>query len=242
MKRQEYYPTRVAERPEWHLNFAAKIQIYGSTLGLTTAQVNQAVADNLLLAYAIGNWIVNVREFGPSGTAALTLLNDGAGSDPFEFPVYTAPTPPTLPAGVTVLPGALTRTFMLVKEMKAKPGYTPVIGLDMKVIGQEDTQGDNLFNDPNATPRIKVTAVPGATFDYAQIKFFKDGHEYVTIESRRGGGAWESLGLAAKSPFLDQRPLLVTGQAEIREYRAKFFDQGQSNGAWCDVAKVTVSP
>lgn len=243
MKRQEYYPNRVADRPEWHENLAAKITTHGPTLGLTTAQVNQAVADNLQLAYAVGNWLTTVREFGPACTAAVTLLSEGSGDDAFAFPLFEVPDAPTLPVGVTVTPGALNRTFLLIKEIKAKAAYTLVMGLDMGIVGAEDTQGgDSLFNNPTAAPRIKVTAVPGATFDYAQIKFFKDGHEHLTIESRRGGGGWESLGLAPKSPFLDKRPLLVADQAEVREIRAKFFDQGQSNGAWCDVAKVTVGP
>jgi NADPH-dependent 2,4-dienoyl-CoA reductase/sulfur reductase-like enzyme len=32
------------------------------------------------------------------------------------------------------------------------------------------------------------------------------------------------------------------GVAEVREYRAMFWDKGQPSGEWCDVAKITVSP
>ena len=62
------------------------------------------------------------------------------------------------------------------------------------------------------------------------------------IESRRGTGDWEFLTTSDKSPILDDRPLLAAGQAEVREYRARFWDQGKPNGAWCDVAKLTVGP
>ena len=91
-------------------------------------------------------------------------------------------------------------------------------------------------------PRIKVTVIQGLGFQNAEIKFYKDGHTGVWAESRRAGGEWEFLTTSDKSPILDDRPLLVAGQAEIREYRCRFWDNGKPNGAWSDVAKVTVSP
>ena len=41
---------------------------------------------------------------------------------------------------------------------------------------------------------------------------------------------------------LDERPLLVPGTPEVREYRMRFWDKGTPNGDWTDVVKVTVSP
>jgi hypothetical protein len=41
---------------------------------------------------------------------------------------------------------------------------------------------------------------------------------------------------------MDERPLLVAGQPEVREYRMRFWDKGTPNGDWTDVVKVTVSP
>ena len=76
----------------------------------------------------------------------------------------------------------------------------------------------------------------------AQLKFFKDGHTGIYAEVRINGGAWLFLANSDQSPILDDRPLLVPGQAEMREYRARFWDNGKPNGDWCDVAKVTISP
>ena len=70
MKRNKYYPERISARPEWHANLAAKLPIYGPTLGLTAQQIANAVADNLWLAYGLGEWKTNLYESGPSGTAA----------------------------------------------------------------------------------------------------------------------------------------------------------------------------
>ena len=91
-------------------------------------------------------------------------------------------------------------------------------------------------------PRIFLNAIPGQTFEYARVKFYKDGHEYVVLECRRGNGDWEELVQSNKSPYIDNRPLLVANQAEVLEYRARFWDNGAPSSGWCDVAKVTVGP
>jgi len=76
----------------------------------------------------------------------------------------------------------------------------------------------------------------------AQLKFFKDGHTGIYAEVRINGGAWLFLANSDQSPILDDRPLLVPGQAEVRQYRFRFFDDGQAHGAWSDTIKVTVGP
>lgn len=246
MRRNSYYPRRFAARPEWHLNYAAKLQQHATTLDLSTDEVDDAVADNLTLAYALGDWINRVREFGPACTAAIERLCSGTGGATFVFTTYSAATPPTLPAGAApVTAGALDRTFDLVQVIKRKAGYTEDIGLEMGIVGSEDTTlGSNSSGSGNgaaATPRIRVSAVQGAGQENARIKFFKDGHTGIWLECRRNG-TWETLGFTDSSPFIDSRPLLVAGQAEVREYRARFWDAGQPNGEWCDVAKVTIAP
>ena len=62
------------------------------------------------------------------------------------------------------------------------------------------------------------------------------------LRRRRGTGDWEFVAISMKSPYTDTRALLVPNQAEMREYRAMFWDNGQPNGEWCDVARITVSP
>lgn len=99
MKHNKFYPRSVAQRPEWHTNLAAKLLQYGPTLGLSTTQVNNGVADNLYLAYGLGDWINNVREFAPSCTAILKTLSTGTGGEAFVFTPYVAPALPTLPVG-----------------------------------------------------------------------------------------------------------------------------------------------
>jgi hypothetical protein len=219
MKRQPYYPKNLGDQPEWHTNFATKLPTHAAALPLTQPEEDAGVADNLIMGYGLGGWILAVREHSTACTASLETLSSGTGAANFAFPVFTPPAPPTLPAGITgVKPGALDRIFKLVKLIKTRPGYTPEIGLDLGIIGPELPPPPPPGEEP--PPRIQVKAVSGPNHQIGRVKFFKDGHEYVVIESRRAGGAWEQIAQSNKSPFLDERALLVAGQAEVREYRA----------------------
>ncbi len=115
MQRQPYYPRPMGDRSEWHTNQATKLPGYSSALGLTQAEEDNGVADNLVLAYGLGGYIVAVREHATAATSSLKTLNGGTGSADFVFPVIQLPPAPTLPGGITaVKPGALQRIFDLV--------------------------------------------------------------------------------------------------------------------------------
>jgi hypothetical protein len=239
--RDDFYPKLISEQADWHLNFAAKFPLYGALLGRSPLQINNAVADNLTLAYGLGEWRTSVREFGPAGTASLEDLRKGTGGDPFAFTTYTLPPPPTLPVGADpVLPGALDRTFGLIKGLKGEPGFTLAMGLDMGIVGSEAPPPPPPGEVP--PPVITVSAISGTENQYGRVKFVKNGHEYVIIECRINGGAYVELGMTNKSPFIDDRPLLVPGVAEIREYHARYYDDGAPSSDWCGPEKVTISP
>lgn len=235
MKRKYFYPADFFERPEWHSNLAAKLQLYAAALPLPAAEVNEGVADNLYLAYGLGVWINNVREYALSCTSLLDTLTRGTGGEPFVFSTCTATALPTLPVGITeVLPGALDRTFKLVQQIKTRPGYTEAIGLDMGIIGEEDTTEHSM-------PEFTLKTEQGMGCHCVKVRYKKFGHYAVAVYSKRGAGGWELLGISSDNPYEDERPLLVAGQPEVREYKLRFWDSGAENGDWTDVASTTVS-
>ncbi len=233
MKRQAYYPSRVEAQPEWLNNFADKLPTYAATLGIANARRDAAVADALWLAYVLGAWIPDVRAWSGSCTDAANEAQNGSGSSVLTLPVFTAP---ALPAGVVpVAPGALNRIFTLVKDIKNAAGFTEAIGSDLRVIGTADTT-------ENPVPRFTLLVEQGPTCQCVRIRFNKYGRTGVHIESRRNAGAWEFLGVDTESPYIDARPLLNPAQAEIREYRLRYWDKGEPTGDWTAVQKVTVAP
>ena len=46
------------------------------------------MADNLILAYGLGEWKTNLYEFGPAGTASLRALESGTADAVFVFLGY----------------------------------------------------------------------------------------------------------------------------------------------------------
>lgn len=231
MKRQPYYPRLIADQPEWHLNYADQLEAQAATLGLDSGDVSKSAMDSRQLGYALGSWLTAVREFGPGCTAELETLRYGTGGDDFVLPSFVAPPPP---GGLTpVKPGALNRIFKYVQTIKSMPAYTEGIGLLLGIVGEEDSA-------EHAAPEITLKLEQGTGCQCVKVRFKKFGHYAVAIYSRRNGGEWALLGIAAENPFLDERPLATPGQPEMREYRGRFWDSGSESGDWTDIATVTV--
>lgn len=234
MKRQNYYPSRLASQVLWLNNYADKVSGYATGLGLNATAITGTVADAKYLSYTLGLWLGDVRTFAQSATEYIEIAQTGlTGGSPYPPPVFTAP---ALPAGVVVVAaGALTRIFNFVQEIKSAPGFNNVMGEELGVLGAE-------LNDDHATPRVTLKLGQGDACQCVDIFFIKYTHQGVYIESRRNGGNWEFLGIDTEKPYTDDRPLLAPGQAEVREYRLRFWDKGTPNGPWSDVAKIAVAP
>lgn len=231
MKRQSYYPKLLADQPEWHLNYADELEDKAVALDLVPAEAAASANDSRNLGYALGTWLTKVREFGPGCTGELETLRFGTGPDPFILPTFTAP---PIPEGMTpVKPGALNRIFKYVQAIKSRPAYTEGIGLLLGIVGGEDTT-------EHTAPEISLKLEQGSGCQCVRIRFKKFGYYALAIYSRRNGGPWELLGIDAESPYLDERPLAVAGQPEMREYRARFWESGSEIGDWTEVFSVTV--
>ena len=230
MKKQPFFPRLIEARPEWFGTYGTQLNALGvSILALVDTDVAASVADARYLEYCSGSWLAAVREFGPACTAALNVLYDQAGSDPFVLPTFTAPplpaANPPLPAVVAVAPGALQRIFAFVQIIKKQPTYTEAIGLQLGIVGSEDTTEHLL---PTFTAKSEL----GDDCHCMHIKFKKFGHTGVAIYSRRGpNGAWEFLAIDTDSPYLDEREPLADGQPEVREYRMRFWDGGRKTAS-----------
>ena len=232
MKRQDYYPGRIGDQVNWLDNYAQKLPLHGPTLGVAAGDVTASVNDAKWANYVLGSWLAALRNFTPSTTDAVDDVLTGAGDDPVVLPTFTAP---ALPAGVTAaLPGVLLRIFALVAKMKLSGNYTEAIGTDLGLVGQQVTE--------KPLPKFNAAPEQGSGCQCVRLTFAKYTHMGVYIESRRGGSAFEFLGIDTESPYQDERPLLTAGQPEVREYRMRFWDKGTPNGDWTDVVKVTVSP
>lgn len=232
---QPYYPRREPDQIPWLNNYRVKIATHGATVGLTAGEITATQNDLTFYGWLLETWHPQVTQDGREATAYKKLIAQGGvpNVSPIAVPIGTVfPSPP---APAPVLPGVLKRLFAQVTRLKTSAGYNDMIGQDLEVIGAEAV-------DTHLFPEFNVQVEDGPSCQCARLEFTKFGHAGVYVESRRNAGAWEFLAIDTLKPYVDQRPLLVSGQAEAREYRMRFWDAGESNGDWSPVQKASIGP
>ncbi|MCB1093791.1 MAG: hypothetical protein KDL87_19780, partial [Verrucomicrobiae bacterium] len=133
-------------------------------------------------------------------------------------------------------PGALRRIFKLVQRIKHQPGGTAVVRQSLGL----DTQPDHR---QHTAPAIKLSLTRTGAAEIVVVRGNRWGHHGLLVQSRRGDGDWEEIGILGSRQFRDRRPLLDPGQPEVRHYRARFWDGSEElSGDWSPVATITVSP
>ena len=233
MPSQPYYPRRETDQIPWLNNYKTKIATHGSALGLSVPEITATQADLTYYVWLLGTWYPQVEQDLREATAYKKLVANGGvpNLSPIAAPVAT--TFPIPPAPNPTVVGVLKRLFAQVTRFKTSSGYNDVIGQDLQVIGTDSP-------DTHAFPEFTAQVEDGPSCQCARMNFTKFGHAGVYIESRRNGGAWEFLAIDTEKPYIDNRPLLVSGHAETREYRMRFWDGGEPNGDWTPVQKVSI--
>lgn len=225
---QFYMPRSEAELVVWFVNWAAKLQVHGTSLGATAGEKAQALVDavnvallvNTLTLYKtfLNEWVEfkNSMLYAPVGTA---------------LPVVPIPTaPPAM--DVASLAAILKRTAALNERLRVSPQYTIAIGQDLNIIGPEL---------PPLTQPGNVKAIAQAAA-HVRINFNKGGFSGVVIYSKRGAEtAFTFLSVDTATPYFDTRDPLVAGQPENRTYRLRLYDGENPVGEYSgDVSVVTL--
>jgi len=121
------------------------------------------------------------------------------------------------------------------KMIKASPEYTLAEGLRL---GIETPLKSSYTVD--TVPQL--TAVD-RTGGIAEVGFSKYGSDGVNIYGQRqGDNGWVLLGFASRTPFVDNRPLVVPNQAEMRRYSAVYVKKRQEVGGFSDEVVVACTP
>jgi hypothetical protein len=237
MKRQPYYPSRVADQIIWLTNFANKLAGHAATLGISTAECAAALADARWLIYVLGSWQPATKAWALACTDAAKEAQAGGGLALMALPVFTPPALPAavggLPAVVPVNTGALNRIFDIVQMMKQHGAFTEAIGTDLGVIGAEQTGPDF------TTLRPEITAtVIGST---VQIGWGWGGFgrhlDQCEIHVDRGSG-WGLLAQDSTPGYTDTTPHPAS-PAKWR-YKAIYRVDDSQVGLWSAEVSVTV--
>lgn len=109
-----------------------------------------------------------------------------------------------------------------------------------KVLAMLDmgTGGDSLIRRVAAqAPRLRISLAPHTVV----IKYQKMGHEALRLYGcRTGEDAFQLLGTYTLNRIEDERPNLVPGQPEIRQYYALYVDKDHTKGTQSGTVSVVV--
>jgi hypothetical protein len=121
----------------------------------------------------------------------------------------------------------------LVRQIKASPAYTDVIGNELGIIGTEDTTD---FSE--LKPSLKIQSIGGEVV----VSFKKNKTDGVRIYNRRGSeAAFTFLASDTESPYVDNRSKLNPLQPAKREYFAYYIIKDDQIGQQSDIAEFTLS-
>lgn len=233
MRRQLYYPIRIADQITWLENFRNKLAGYATALGLTSDQVTAAVGDARWLIYVIQSWLGAARAWSLACTDAATLAQSGDGTALMALPVFT---PPTLPTGVVAVnTGALDRIFALVQVIKDSGGCTDSISSDLRIVGAEQTGPD--FT--TLAPDFKLSRVGNTVnigWGWGGYSAYLD---MIELQVDRGTGqGWVPLAFDTTPGYVDTCPM-PTSPVKWK-YRGIFRLNDQQVGQWSDDKSITV--
>jgi hypothetical protein len=231
VKHNTFYPSRQADQVIWLTNYKNTLPGLASTLGLSSPQSTAAVADCNWLIYVTGSWLPASRAWSQACTDALTEAQTGTGSSAQVLPVFTAP---ALPSGVSAVnPGALTRIFDLVQQIKDSGLCTDVMATNLGIVGAVDAPPDL-----SAVRPVLAAKVNGSEVD---IKWGWGGHagflEACEIHVDRGAG-FSLLTIDTTPNYTDTQT--HPGTKTIWSYKAIYRAADAQVGIWSAPVSVVV--
>ncbi len=184
MARKDYYENVVNKKPTWHENYMKKLEEHQAVLGITPEKLAQAQADSATVRTEIDETEQAKQAF----SARVNQRN-------------------------TTLSGIEARTRADANLIKASPGYTEAIGIDLGIVGEEAGLPSSL---EDVKPEVTITMMPGRVrHDWKKLKFTA----LVVYRMRGNETTWTKLDIDFKSPFDDEDANLVAGVPELRKYK-----------------------
>lgn len=175
----DFIPRTDGDLSLWLTNYKTKINTLGATVGLTPEEIAGIEAQCNSIIAIVNDAESKKKEASNAVTAKETLKKN-------ELPV-------------------LRNT---IKRIKTHSGYTEAIGVELGIIGSEESLPEK--------PVIKAKA----TANDVTISFTKKGFEGVNVYARlKGEAVWKFLARDTNSPYNDTRPLTMPGIPETREYK-----------------------
>jgi hypothetical protein len=225
---QDWYPDTQAPLIAWHSNFSTQAANNGTTLGLSAPIVAQIAqdAENVLIML---NGMAAAKAYLQAMAAYKALLFRA----PADTPTELAPTAPTTLDFGAASPamGIEARTREYARMIKASPAYTPDDGELYGIVGAALA--------PPGTPTVLAVAL---TASQVRLNIGKQRYSVLAVDSRRGGGGWEQIGVSMTEAYIDERAPLAANAPEVREFRVQGMAKNARVGPYSEVSTVSTTP
>jgi len=190
----------------WHDRFKAAATDIGATLGIVADDLTEIGADNTALH----------TDVGAAATASAAAKQANKDKDDTRREVE----------------GHI-RKFA--KRVKGHRNYTEALGIQLGIVGAEDTTDMTV-----AQPTLVANPLPHGAVEIAFNKSKADG---VNLYSQREGDAgFAFLARDTASPYVDNRALLQAGKPEVRKYRGIYVVNDNEVGLTSDDVTAVCQP
>jgi hypothetical protein len=206
MAKGAYLPKSDAELVSWHDRFKTAATSIGATLGIVAEDLTEIGADNTAI-----HTKVTAAATAAAAAKQATAAKDDARSD---------------------VEGHVRQ---LAKRIKGHRNYTEALGIQLGIVGSEDTTDMTV-----AQPTLVANPLPHGAVEVAFNKSKADG---VNLYSQReGDSSFVFLARDTASPYVDNRPLLQAGKPEVRKYRALYVVNDAETGIASDDVTAVCQP
>ena len=198
MATQPYYPSKEGDQIIWMENFKVKIEEHGPELGFDPAEISDLVD-------ACDAIIDAINDAAQKKADAKQATEDKKAAKTTNLEIIRKE----------------------VGDLKREDGYTPGIGDDLKVIGEEQT-----IDQDNESPELETKKVPSGWEISFNLQNFFDG---VKIYRKRPGEDFVFLATDTRNPYID-----TDTQVDGTQYYAFYLIGDDEVGQQSDIITIEV--
>jgi hypothetical protein len=223
------FPTNEGDIELFIENLAEKAPAVQVVLGLSAGDMVRLAAAAANFDY-MRNMTNQVNDSKEAFTSFKNDLFYGPTEGNLAVPTFPAITLPELGE-----PGIVPWVKSLIKRIKASPGYTDQIGIDLGLF--TDTVPES---DPSAI--VPTLALKALNDGNVEIKFSKQGLDAMRVDWRKKGeAAWNLAGVYTTSPGIHNQP--STGnEPEGREYRGILLKKNEPVSQYSATYNIVTTP
>ena len=233
MNRKYRIPSGEPEFNVWMQGFALNFPTVADELN-ESAAVERIKNDAITNNYIILRFAAVESNRGEESKVKQGVMRGNVNAPPLDLPTPNLPEPPR---GVVFNAGVWDYANNLVQRIIKNPACTPEIEamLDIDLKGGGGNIHDHL------TGKIKsITAGGGGA---VVLKCAMQGMKGYAVYCQRGSKTeFERVGDSMQEEFDDERPNLVAGQPETRNYKVIMLEKNKPAGDFSDVKNVVTKP